>query len=115
MISQFEPETIQEWIDPFDSITLKIITVIAYIIEIFASIIMLFFVAYETQGYAGHYRTVINQLLSQFYGTVRSYSTLNPYSFLLPCRWWWVFYHMHSTHSCLNPNDLCFSKIFRIT
>ena len=76
MKSQFEPETIQEWIDPFDSITLKIITVIAYIIEIFASIIMLFFVAYETQGYAGHYRTVINQLLSQFYGTVRSYSTL---------------------------------------
>ena len=81
MKSQFEPEIIQEWIDPFDSITLKIIAVIAYIIEIFASIIMLFFVAYETQGYAGHYRTVINQLLSLFYGTVRSFLTLHPILF----------------------------------
>ena len=67
----FEPEVIEEWIDPFDSITLKFLTIIVYIIEVFASIVMLFFVAYETRGYAGHYRTVINQLLSCAYGAVR--------------------------------------------
>ena len=30
----FEPEVIEEWIDPFDSITLKFLTVIVYIIEV---------------------------------------------------------------------------------
>ena len=74
MKTQFEPEIIEEWIDPFDSTEMKIITVFVLIIEIFASIIMFFFVAYETQGYAGHYRTVINQLLSCFYGSVRAHS-----------------------------------------
>ena len=74
MKTQFEPEIIEEWIDPFDSIAIKFLTVFVYIIEIFASIIMLLFVTYETQGYAGHYRTVINQLLSYFYGSVRAQS-----------------------------------------
>ena len=74
MKTQFEPEITEEWVDPFDSVEIKIITVLVYMIEIFASIIMFFFVAYETQGYAGHYRTVINQLLSYFYGLVRAYS-----------------------------------------
>ena len=41
------------------------------LIEVLASIVLLFFVAYETGGDAGHYRTVINQLLSCFYGGVR--------------------------------------------
>ena len=48
MKTQFEPEMIEEWIDPFDSISIKIITVFVYLIEIFASIVMFFFVAYET-------------------------------------------------------------------
>ena len=74
MKTQFEPEIIEEWIDPFDSIAIKFLTVFVYIIEIFASIIMFLFVTYETQGYAGHYRTVINQLLSYFYGSVRAQS-----------------------------------------
>ena len=74
MKAQFEPEMIEEWIDPFDSITIKIMTLFVYLIESSASIVMFFFVAYETQGYAGHYRTVINQLLSYFYGTVRAHS-----------------------------------------
>ena len=74
MKTQFEPEITEEWIDPFDSIEIKIITVFVYMIEIFASIIMYSFVAYETQGFAGHYRTVINQLLSYFYGSVRAHS-----------------------------------------
>ena len=30
----FEPEVIEEWIDPFDSITLKVLTLIVYIIEV---------------------------------------------------------------------------------
>ena len=35
-----------------------------------ASLVMLAFVAFETQGFAGHYRTLINQLLSYLYGGV---------------------------------------------
>ena len=66
----FEPEEIVEWMDPFDSIFLKLLTVIVYIIEILSSTILLAFVVYETKGYAGHYRTVMNQLLSCGYGAV---------------------------------------------
>ena len=62
-----EPEEI---VDPFDSIFLKLLTVIVYIIEILSSTILLTLVAYETKGYAGHYRTVMNQLLSCGYGAV---------------------------------------------
>ena len=65
-----EPEEIVEWVDPFDSIFLKLLTVIVYIIEILSSTILLTFVVYETKGYAGHYRTVMNQLLSYGYGAV---------------------------------------------
>ena len=67
---QTETEKIEKWIDPYDSLALKVLTVIVYIVEILASIVMLAFVAYETGGYAGHYRTVINQLLSCLYGAV---------------------------------------------
>ena len=67
----FEPEMIEEWIDPFGSTILKFLTVIVYIVEILASIIMFAFVKYETGGDAGHYRTAINQLLSCGYGGVR--------------------------------------------
>jgi hypothetical protein len=69
--ASFEPELIEEWIDPFDSTTLRFLTVIIYAIEVLASIPMLYFVAYETGGSAGHFRTVINQLLSFLYGAVR--------------------------------------------
>ena len=34
---------------------------------------MLAFVVYETNGLAGHYRTLINQLLSYHYGAVRAF------------------------------------------
>ena len=61
-----------EWIDPYDSIWLKIATIFVYIVEVLTSIIMLAFVAYETGGLAGHYRTLINQLLSCLYGYVRN-------------------------------------------
>ena len=66
----FELEVIQEWIDPFDSTALKILTGIAYTVGVLASIPILAFVVYETGGYAGHFRTVINQLLSFIYGVV---------------------------------------------
>ena len=67
----FASEEIVKWVDPFDSIFLKLFSVIIYIIEILASTILLTFVMYETRGYAGHYRTVINQLLSSGYAAVR--------------------------------------------
>ena len=59
-----------DWIDPYDSIWLKLLTVTLYTIEIFESLIMITFVNYETAGYFGHYRTLINQLLSHLYGGV---------------------------------------------
>ena len=56
--------------DPYDSIWLKLLTVFVYIVELITSIIMVAFVSYEAQGLAGHYRTLINQLLSCLYGMV---------------------------------------------
>ena len=57
-------------LDPYDSIWLKLLTILVYFIEVVASIVMLAFVSYEAQGLAGHYRTLINQLLSYLYGGV---------------------------------------------
>ena len=68
--SFFEPEAIEEWTDPYNSIHLKLLTIITYLIEIWASTVMLIFVSYETKGLLGHYRTVINQLLSYAYASV---------------------------------------------
>ena len=67
----FKAEIIEEWNDPLDSILLKLLTVLVYIVNILASIIMLSFVSFETGGNAGHYRTAVNQLLSCGYGGVR--------------------------------------------
>ena len=70
LLSFFEPEKIEEWTDPYNSIYLKLLTTIIYLFEIAASMVMLTFVSYETKGLFGHYRTVINQLLSYAYGAV---------------------------------------------
>ena len=67
-----------DWIDPYDSIWLKLLSVNLYAIEIFASLVMMTFVNYESAGYFGHYRTLINQLLSHLYGGVSIFPvTLN--------------------------------------
>ena len=52
--------------DPYDSIWLKIIAFFSYFIGFIASSIMLAFINYE-KGHHGNFRTVINQLLSNFY------------------------------------------------
>ena len=57
-------------LDPYDSFWLKVITILVYGVEVMASIVMVAFVAFETQGFAGHFRTLINQLLSYLYGGV---------------------------------------------
>ena len=59
-----------DWVDPFDSVWLKIVTTVVYAVEVLASVIMMAFVVYETNGYNGHFRTLINQLLSHLYGGV---------------------------------------------
>ena len=69
----------EQWNDPFDSIGLKIVTIIVYAVVIFASLIMLAFVDQETRGFFGHFRTLINQLLSYLYGGV---SNLYKYNFV---------------------------------
>ena len=70
LLSSFEREEMEVWTDPYNSIPLKLLTIIIYVIEIWASIVMGIFVTYETKGLFGHYRTVINQLLSFGYGAV---------------------------------------------
>ena len=70
LLSFFSPEEIEAWTDPYDSIPLKLLTIMIYLIEILASTVMLIFMTYETKGLFGHYRTVINQLLSFGYGAV---------------------------------------------
>ena len=52
--------------DPYDSIWLKFIAILLYFICLLASAIMLAFIKYEN-GHHGHFRTVINQLLSNLY------------------------------------------------
>ena len=69
-LSFFEPEEVEEWTDPYNLIPLKLITIIVYLLELWAASVMLVFVVYETKGLFGHYRTVINQLLSFGYGAV---------------------------------------------
>ena len=59
-----------DWVDPFDSVWLKVATTVVYAVEVLASVIMMAFVVYETNGYNGHFRTLINQLLSHLYGGV---------------------------------------------
>ena len=61
---------LKKWKDPFDSLWLKLITLLVYSIELVDSVIMMAFVVYETKGFAGHFRTLINQLLSLLYGGV---------------------------------------------
>ena len=56
--------------DIYDSYTLKVITLLIYVSEIFSSILMFAFVYYERSGLAGSYRTFNNQLLAYFYGGV---------------------------------------------
>ena len=78
-----------EWIDPYDSIWLKLLSVILYAIEIFASLVMMTFVNYESAGYFGHYRTLINQLLSHLYGGVSIFLRLkftDPAAHCAPCK-----------------------------
>ena len=49
LILIFEAEIIDEWINPFDSIVLKLLTILVYIVELFASIMMLAFVSFERE------------------------------------------------------------------
>ena len=69
-----ESEIVNDWIDPYGSYLLKISSIILYSIELLESFVMIAFVIYETSGAVGHYRTLINQLLSFLYGGVCSIS-----------------------------------------
>ena len=76
-ISMNEVNLEQQWLlqDPYDSIWLKIISVLSYFIGLITSAVMLAFISYEN-GYHGNFRTVINQLLSNLYAMVSKRSML---------------------------------------
>ena len=59
-----------EFVDPYDSIWLKLITIGVYLVQILSALVNIAFVTFETRGLAGHYRTLVNQLLSYLYGAV---------------------------------------------
>ena len=44
LLSLFDPEEIEEWTDLYNSIHLKLLTIITYLIEIWESTVMLIFV-----------------------------------------------------------------------
>ena len=60
-------QTINETLeDPYNSIWLRLIAVFVYLMIILSSCLMMAFTYYE-QLYHGHYRTVINQLITNLY------------------------------------------------
>ena len=61
--------------DPYDSIWLKIISILSYFISLITSVIMLAFINYENKHH-GNFRTVINQLLSNLYAMVSKHFIL---------------------------------------
>ena len=72
ILAYFEKEIKQHHIiDPY-SILLKLITVGIYVIEVAGALVGFSFVVYERSGFAGAYRSIINQLLAYFYGGVSS-------------------------------------------
>ena len=72
LMAYFEKEIKQDHIiDPY-SILLKMITIGIYVMELTCTLVMFSFVVYERSGYAGAYRSIINQLLAYFYGVVSS-------------------------------------------
>ena len=63
-------QTIDETLeDPYDSIWLRLIAVFVYLSIIISSCLLMAFTYYE-QLYHGHYRTVINQLITNLYNVV---------------------------------------------
>ena len=64
--NQITDETLE---DPYDSIWLQLIAVFVYLLIILSSCLMMAFTYYE-QLYHGHYRTVINQLITNLYNVV---------------------------------------------
>ena len=50
--------------DPYQSSHVKGLALISFAINIGASVVLIAFIKYETQGLAGPFRTVINQLVS---------------------------------------------------
>ena len=67
-VDNFEENEGVGFVDPYDSVLLKVATVIVYTIEILSSLVIFAFIDYEK--HYGHYRTLINQLLSILYGVV---------------------------------------------
>ena len=63
------------FVDPYDSVWLKIATIIVYKLEILSSLVIFAFIEFEK--HYGHYRTLINQLLSILYGVVSLLVNLN--------------------------------------
>ena len=91
-------QTIDETLeDPYDSIWLQLIAVFVYLSIILSSCLMMAFTYYE-QLYHGHYRTVINQLITNLYNVVCIFfsknklttlrSLLNEPTRLIPMVWY---------------------------
>ena len=74
-VDDFEEKEGVGFVDPYDSVWLKIATIIVYKLEILSSLVIFAFIEFEK--HYGHYRTLINQLLSILYGVVSLLVNLN--------------------------------------
>ena len=61
------------FLDPFDTLKIKILATISYILALPGCCVALGFIWYEASGRAGPYRTCINQLVSRLYLLVSFY------------------------------------------
>ena len=61
------------FLDPFDTLNIKILATISYILALPGCCVALGFIWYEASGRAGPYRTCINQLVSRLYLLVSFY------------------------------------------
>ena len=60
------------FVEPYDTIWIKLVATVIYLIGLGGCCIQYTFVVYEVNGYAASYRTVINQLVSCCYFLVSS-------------------------------------------
>ena len=55
------------FVEPYEELWKKVLGTIMYIIQILCGIVILTLIKYEREGYAGSFRTALNQLTSWKY------------------------------------------------
>ena len=78
---------INSFIEPYDELWKKILGTLMYVIQIFCGLVILTLIRYEREGYAGSFRTALNQLTS--------------WKYLIVSYVCWIFYQLHKKKEIL--------------